>query len=236
MRLHQLAFAGESVPRTCRQTIVTAENAIANSWTQLNGNRSFQFNREVGDAKSRVQLERRGDGARGTGRDAACAGAAAILFRLVRFQFERGKNLSEKNPVAQFPADNIGVLADESNSRALSKVPFQLPLPGCTTRPAGLSMTSTDSSSCTTLTAMACAAGGASRGSAGMVRSTDSPPQTLTSGCTARVSSRIRPSLSQAAMRLRECSGNKRANAWSIRRPAHSGGINRVKCEASRAL
>ena len=67
----------------------------------------------------------RGDGVGGAGGDAARAFAAMILLRRVRFQFQRRDDFREQNPVAELPADDIGVLADKAESGALGEVAFQ---------------------------------------------------------------------------------------------------------------
>ena len=48
-----------------------------------------------------------------------------IFLRHVRFQFEGRDDFGKKNPVAQFPADQIGVFADETQSGAPGQVALQ---------------------------------------------------------------------------------------------------------------
>ena len=125
MFLHQFAFARKPVPRTYRQAVVTAEDAISDGRTQFNRDGTFQLDGEVGYAEPGIELERRGDGSGRTCVNAARAVATMIFLRHVRFQFECGDNLRQQDPVAEAPADDIGVFADETNSGALSKVTFQ---------------------------------------------------------------------------------------------------------------
>ena len=62
---------------------------------------------------------------RRAGRDAARAFAAMIFLRRVRFQFQRRDDFRQQNPVAESPADEVGVFADEPESGTLGKIAFQ---------------------------------------------------------------------------------------------------------------
>jgi hypothetical protein len=64
-------------------------------------------------------------------------------------------------------------------SSALSRVPLQLPLPGCTTRPAGLSRTIRQSSSYTTCRGISSGADASARSSGASATSMVSPAQSL---------------------------------------------------------
>src|SRR5207248_1615187 len=57
--------------------------------------------------------------------NATSARTAVIPLRGIGFQIERRDNLSQKNPIAEFPADHIGVLADESQPRPLRQIALQ---------------------------------------------------------------------------------------------------------------
>ena len=48
-----------------------------------------------------------------------------ILFRRVRLQLQRGENLRDEKPIAELPADQVGVLADEPKTGTLPEVAFQ---------------------------------------------------------------------------------------------------------------
>src|SRR5262245_17310959 len=64
---HEVHFAGETcelVPGTHQLAVVTTVNAIAHGLAELFGNRAAQFDGEIGNAASRVQLERSDDGLR----------------------------------------------------------------------------------------------------------------------------------------------------------------------------
>ena len=62
---------------------------------------AFELDGQVGDAAAGIELERGGDGGGRAGGDAAGAGAATVLLRRVRLQFERGDDLGEEEPVAR---------------------------------------------------------------------------------------------------------------------------------------
>ena len=125
MFLHQFSFARKPVPRANSQAVVAAVNAIADGRSKLNRDRTFQFNRQVGDAEPRVELERARDRARGAGVDATGARAAAIFLRQVRFHFQGRDDFGEEGPVAKLAADEVGVSADETESGALRQVAFE---------------------------------------------------------------------------------------------------------------
>ena len=48
-----------------------------------------------------------------------------IFLRRVRFEFQRRQDFRKKNPVAEFAADEIRVLADKAESGALREIAFQ---------------------------------------------------------------------------------------------------------------
>ena len=100
MRFHLSPFAGESVPGTDREAVVTAEDAIANGRPELDRNRAFEFDGKIGNAAARVELEWRDDGGGRARGDAPSAGAAAVLFRCVRLQFKRGEDFAQEDPIA----------------------------------------------------------------------------------------------------------------------------------------
>src|SRR5690606_24058923 len=121
------------------------------------------------------------------------------------------------------PARGTAASAGSRNSRALTRVPLWLPAPGCTTRPAGLSMTRTSASSCSTVSGMS---SGSARTwvSRVAVSRISWPPRTDSRGRTVAPSSRTSPDFTQAASREREYSGNSSASTASKRRPAMASG------------
>ena len=122
------------------------------------------------------------------------------------------------------PARGTPASAGACASSALSSVRSGWPAPGCTTRPAGLSITISCASSCTTLSGMRCACGEASSGTGGGSSTMRSPPATGWLGSALLPSRVIWPDLSHACRRLREYCGNRRASAWSKRMPPSPGG------------
>src|SRR5690606_36146434 len=68
--------AGELVPRAGRQAVVAAVDAVAEQGPELAGDRPLQLDGQVGDAASRIQLERRGERARRAGVEAGAARTA----------------------------------------------------------------------------------------------------------------------------------------------------------------
>src|SRR5580698_9230493 len=98
----ELADGGEfreAVPRADIEAIITAEHVVADERTKLDGDRTFQLDREIADAEAGVELVRRDDGARRAGVDAAMTGAAVFVLGLVGFQFEVRQDFGEKNPI-----------------------------------------------------------------------------------------------------------------------------------------
>ncbi len=119
VRFHQLSFAGKAVPGADLQTIVAAENAVADRRSQLRGNAASQLDGQIGNAATRIELERGGDRRGRAGRDTARAGAAVVGLRRIGFEFKGGDDLGQEEPVAESAADQVGVLADESQPGAL---------------------------------------------------------------------------------------------------------------------
>src|SRR3569833_3351158 len=120
-------------------------------------------------------------------------------------------------------------------SRAFTSVPAQLPAAGCTTRPAGLLMTSMASSSYTTSSAMSSPVHGSSVVSPA-VSATCSPPHSLSRARGAWPCTVTCPDLIQSCNRLREYSGKSSTSTWSSRRPAAASGTVAVHCRFSVAL
>ena len=181
-------------------------------------------------ARDRVAADRRVDLA--VARDAAVHHREVLALDAARLELAheiglRGQGLRHDQQAAGVlvePMHDAGARhAGERGawrSRALSSVPCQLPLPGCTTSPAGLLMTSR--SRPRTRCRAECPPRGARafRDPARGTTSISSPPRTFCRGCTARPSSVARPAFIHSASRLREYSGNNCASAWSNRRPA----------------
>src|SRR2546426_387182 len=71
--LHDLTLSGETVPWANRKAIIAPVNPIANGATKFHRNRSFQFDRQIRNTTTRVELEGRGDGRSWTGLQTARA-------------------------------------------------------------------------------------------------------------------------------------------------------------------
>ncbi len=124
------------------------------------------------------------------------------------------------------PARGTARSAGACASSALSSVRSGWPAPGCTTSPAGLSITMSAASSNTTLSGMRCACGAAASGTCGGRSATCSPPVTAWFGARRLPSTVMWPDLSQACSRLREYCGKSRASAWSRRSPPSAAGTS----------
>ena len=134
------------------------------------------------------------------------------------------------------PARGSPLSAGAWCSSAFSSVPAQLPLPGCTTRPAGLSITSTSSSSCTTSSAIASARNAVSSGR-GQQRHLDPlAAAQLVAGPRRSPSTSTAPSSTSLARRLRDSFGSSRASAWSRRSPASAGATRRARAVGASGL
>ena len=106
------------------------------------------------------------------------------------------------------PARGSSATCGTRCSRAFSSVPWRLPLPGWTTRPTGLSITSSTGSSNTTSSGMASGASGVALGSGSISTRTDSPPLTFIRVVPQASSTAILRARIQFWMRLRENSGS----------------------------
>ena len=75
--------ARKSIPRTGVEAIVATVNAVANERTKFERNRTFQFNREVGNTTARIQTVRFRDRTGRARSDAASAGPATVALRRI---------------------------------------------------------------------------------------------------------------------------------------------------------
>ena len=101
----------ELVPRTHRQAIVAAVNAVAHSGAELTRDRSLVLDGQIGNAAPRIEpirfRKRRGRADIETG----AAGAAIVRLGLVGRQIERGEDRAEEQPRAELARHQIGMLA-----------------------------------------------------------------------------------------------------------------------------
>jgi len=98
---------------------------VAMSGRNATGIEPFQLNRQVTDAQARIELVRADDGARGQTSmqrrqvpQYSRSGGSAVNSRFVSIS-------AEENPIAKSPADEIGVLANKPNARALREVALE---------------------------------------------------------------------------------------------------------------
>src|SRR5262249_38299555 len=110
-KLHLVAGLRELVPRAYRQTIVAAEDAVADRGAQLARNRPRVLDGEVGDAAARIEPVGRGERRRRADVETSTTSAAVIDLRRVRRQIERGEDRAEEQPRPELARDQIGVLA-----------------------------------------------------------------------------------------------------------------------------
>jgi len=125
VRFHHRALARELVPRANRQTIIAAVNPIADERPQFDGNGSFQFDGEIRDAAARIEVERFGDAFVGHAvmqrvhlPQRLCSGASGSNSSVVMIS-------ERKIQFAQLAADQVRVLPDEAQPRALRQVAFE---------------------------------------------------------------------------------------------------------------
>src|SRR5262249_4814192 len=101
----------ELVPRAHRQTMVAAEDAVADRGAQLARNRPLVLDGEVRDAAARIEPIGCGKRRRRADVKTSTTSAAVIDLRRVRRQIERGEDRAEKQPRAELARDQIRVLA-----------------------------------------------------------------------------------------------------------------------------
>src|SRR5262245_59540490 len=109
---------GKLVPWTYCETVVAAEDAVANGLAVSRRDVPLMLDGEVRDAGARVDLIRRGEGSRRANVETAAAGPAAILFRCVRLNRGAGEDRADEQPRAKLARHEIGVLALPAEARA----------------------------------------------------------------------------------------------------------------------
>ena len=116
---------GKSVPRANNLAVVTAINTVTHQRAELFGDAAAQFNGQVGDTASRIHAEGCNDGPGGADIDAFGAGTAMFSAWLIYRQWEVRVNLTEEEPAAGFPVDQVGMLADPAKTSFLCQRFFQ---------------------------------------------------------------------------------------------------------------
>ena len=107
----------EFIPGTDELAVVAAVNSVADERPEFDRDRTLQFDGEITDATSCIELKRRGDRAGRAGRHAGLAAAAVCTHWGVDRQRQIGVDLAQKKPRARIAGDKVGVLADPAESR-----------------------------------------------------------------------------------------------------------------------
>ena len=110
----ELGFAAlhrEFVPRTNRQAIVAAVDAVAHQRPQFARDRAFVLDGQIRNAAPRIEPVRLGERRSRADIETGAAGAAIVGLGCVGRQIERGEDRAEKQPRAELARDQIGVLA-----------------------------------------------------------------------------------------------------------------------------
>ncbi len=104
---------GEAVPGADDLAVVAAEHAVADLVAQLDRDRAFQLDGQVGNAAPRIQYPFADEGFRGADVQAGVATAAVVACdRLVDGQGDIDEQLAEEEPAAGLAVEQQGVLAD----------------------------------------------------------------------------------------------------------------------------
>ena len=116
---------GELVPRAYQLAIVAAVNPVADQRSQLGRYAPFQFNREVRNAATRIELVGCDDRACRADVDAGATGSAVRLFRPIDRQFHVRVELAQEKPGAGTTIQQVGVLADPAQAGFFRERLFQ---------------------------------------------------------------------------------------------------------------
>ena len=109
----------ELVPGAHREAIVAAIDAVADGFAKFARDRALVLDGEIGDAAPRIELVGRGKRRRGADVEAGPARAAMVGLGLVLRQIEGREDRAEKQPRAELPRNEVGVLALPAQSRRL---------------------------------------------------------------------------------------------------------------------
>src|SRR5690349_10122782 len=102
---------GELVPWADRETIVAAEDAVADQRAQFLRDRPLMLDRQIRDAAPRIELIGGRKGICRAAIEAAPASTAMIFLPDIRFELEAQIDLAEKQPGAVFARHEVRVLA-----------------------------------------------------------------------------------------------------------------------------
>src|SRR6218665_1176293 len=112
-----LGGAGEAVPRADDLAVIAAEYPIADQWAQFGGDRTFEFDGQVGNAAPRIQHIGADEG--GGGADIQARAATAAMFGAVGVvdgQRQVDEQLAEKEIAARLTVQHQGVFANPAQA------------------------------------------------------------------------------------------------------------------------
>src|SRR5208337_1666214 len=95
---HLAAHLSKLIPRTDRQTIVAAVNAVSHRCAELMRDLPLMLNCKIGDAAARVEPVWSRESLCRAGVEAAVAGTATISVRRIRRQFRGCENRAQEEP------------------------------------------------------------------------------------------------------------------------------------------
>ena len=111
---------GKLVPRAHRETIVAAEDAVADKRTQFVRDRPLVLDRQIRDAAPRIEFVRRRKGVGRAGVETAPAAAAVVFLAEIGLELEAQINLAEEQPGAETARHKICVFALPADPGLLS--------------------------------------------------------------------------------------------------------------------
>jgi len=111
----------ELVPGAAELAVVATIDAVANGRAQVFRDCVAQFNGEIGNTAPRIEYIGRDDRVGGADVEACRATAAVIRRGLIDGKWQVGQQFAEEKPRARFAVDQVGVLADPSESRVPRK-------------------------------------------------------------------------------------------------------------------
>src|ERR1700730_1153227 len=111
----------EFVPRTDGEAVVATVNTIADRRAQLDRNHPLVLDRQIRNAAPGIELVGSGERRGRTRIQAAVARAAMVRFSWIGIELEAQIDLAEKEPGAELPGNQVGVLALPAQPGALGE-------------------------------------------------------------------------------------------------------------------
>ncbi len=119
------AGGGETVPWADGSAVIAAIDTVPDERAEVFGYTPFEFDGEVGDAASGVEVVRRGDGSSGACIDATCAGPTAVFRRGIRLDAEGRDDGGQEEKGTEILGNQHGAFALPTEARAGSEVAFE---------------------------------------------------------------------------------------------------------------